>query len=280
MITLSGMSGSPVFASHAEDHVFVGMLVKKFDEFGLALPADIVLAVAEAIVREGRWRPRCVGVGVEERAVSSDDGLAHWRPRCVGVGVEERAVSSDDGFVHKNRSSDDGSVQKNREDVALRDLAGIPPSETNCDDLAGIPPADQRDLASMDRSLRKLTTKTVIPVSDLVGVEERSSAGGPPRCETSDLASMERSSAGGPRPADGRSSTPTRSRSTAASTTQLVVVSVAANSPAERAGLRLGDVIQGVEGRRCDSPNSLVEAVWRAGEQPIRVRVNGRELLL
>ncbi|KAL8274953.1 hypothetical protein Esti_001153 [Eimeria stiedai] len=65
LLTLPGMSGAPVCDL---DGFVVGMLVKKFDACGLALPAPLVLRVAEALRDVGAFAPPSIGLLVEDAA--------------------------------------------------------------------------------------------------------------------------------------------------------------------------------------------------------------------
>jgi S1-C subfamily serine protease len=53
--------------------------------------------------------------------------------------------------------------------------------------------------------------------------------------------------------------------------TGLIVTALEAGSPAEKAGMLVGDVLLGTEGRY-DDPESLLEAIGRAGDS-VRLRL-------
>eukprot|EP00747_Dinoflagellata_sp_TGD_P023182 gnl/TRDRNA2_/TRDRNA2_129616_c0_seq1.p1 gnl/TRDRNA2_/TRDRNA2_129616_c0~~gnl/TRDRNA2_/TRDRNA2_129616_c0_seq1.p1 ORF type:complete len:417 (+),score=63.15 gnl/TRDRNA2_/TRDRNA2_129616_c0_seq1:84-1334(+) len=61
--TLPGMSGSPVVNLNGE---VVGMLAKKFEEHGLALPIARVDAVVRLLERGAQWRPPALGLELEQ----------------------------------------------------------------------------------------------------------------------------------------------------------------------------------------------------------------------
>ncbi|CAD7936333.1 unnamed protein product [Amoebophrya sp. A25] len=74
--TTSGMSGSPVFS---RDGALCGMLVKRFLDFGLALPADFLCPVADRIIRKDnkdQYYKKSLGMVVEPCWVEVDDKAA------------------------------------------------------------------------------------------------------------------------------------------------------------------------------------------------------------
>ncbi|KEP64146.1 UNVERIFIED_CONTAM: hypothetical protein HHA_318290 [Hammondia hammondi] len=82
LITLPGMSGSLVANMRGE---VVGMVVKKFQDYGLALPIHFVAAVAEQLDATGRYRAPSLGLVFQKPtalaqvaafAMSRDDAVA------------------------------------------------------------------------------------------------------------------------------------------------------------------------------------------------------------
>ena len=81
------MSGSPVFDQ--ETHQFVGMLVKRFLDFGLALSADLVLAVAEQIIARN-CQKNCLNCLNTTKSKTSNEYSNEYSasPRSLGILVE------------------------------------------------------------------------------------------------------------------------------------------------------------------------------------------------
>jgi S1-C subfamily serine protease len=62
-----------------------------------------------------------------------------------------------------------------------------------------------------------------------------------------------------------------------------VVASILPSGPAERAGIRRGDVIVGAAGRRVEGPEQVITAVEQAGvgnPLPLRINRGGAEIQL
>lgn len=84
--TLPGMSGSPVVGASGE---VVGMLAKKFEEHGLALPAAHVATVAHCLQDGGCWRPPVLGL---ELAIGGTVQQPRVAVRAVHVGCAAEAA--------------------------------------------------------------------------------------------------------------------------------------------------------------------------------------------
>ncbi|CDJ41581.1 Probable serine protease, related [Eimeria tenella] len=120
LLTLPGMSGAPV--CNMSGHV-VGMLVKKFDMCGLALPSAVVRRVAEALRDTGKFTSPSIGLLVKEEVpcVASSHQKLPRRPTLTVCGVTPGEAADVAGIQEGDRII---SVQGERMDsvVQLREL--------------------------------------------------------------------------------------------------------------------------------------------------------------
>lgn len=83
--TLPGMSGSPVIDMQGN---VVGMMVKKFEEYGLAVPADHIAGVTKSLEQREPWGLPILGMTLENR-----HGLL-VNPRLTVQSVQRRSPAS------------------------------------------------------------------------------------------------------------------------------------------------------------------------------------------
>lgn len=72
-----GMSGAPVL--HPEEGTIQGVVVKKFLEFGIALPVEVMKPVVLSLKEFGRWEPAKLGMSINhsmEISAVEDSSLA------------------------------------------------------------------------------------------------------------------------------------------------------------------------------------------------------------
>ncbi|ESS29694.1 putative protease Do [Toxoplasma gondii GAB2-2007-GAL-DOM2] len=94
LITLPGMSGSLVANMRGE---VVGMVVKKFQDYGLALPIHFVAAVAEQLDATGRYQAPSLGKSAPA-GLPAEGGLVFQRPTALAQ-VAAFAMSRDDAVA-------------------------------------------------------------------------------------------------------------------------------------------------------------------------------------
>eukprot|EP00397_Hematodinium_sp_SG-2012_P052644 GEMP01062358.1.p1 GENE.GEMP01062358.1~~GEMP01062358.1.p1 ORF type:complete len:321 (+),score=59.65 GEMP01062358.1:101-1063(+) len=85
--TVPGMSGSVLL--DPESGQIQGVMVKKFLEFGIALPVDVVRPVVCALKEDGKWEPRRLGMSVNEDMMVTN--------------VECESVASQAGFQRQDK---------------------------------------------------------------------------------------------------------------------------------------------------------------------------------
>ncbi|OEH74389.1 serine protease related protein [Cyclospora cayetanensis] len=102
LLTLPGMSGAPV--CNMEGFV-VGMLVKKFDLCGVAVPASIVLRVAEVLRDSGKFVPSSIGLLVEGEGLrlESKSGQIPTRPWPRVCGILPGGAAAKAGILEGDR---------------------------------------------------------------------------------------------------------------------------------------------------------------------------------
>uniref|UniRef100_A0A0G4GW25 PDZ domain-containing protein n=1 Tax=Chromera velia CCMP2878 TaxID=1169474 RepID=A0A0G4GW25_9ALVE len=86
LITIPGMSGSPVVDTQGS---VVGMVVKKFQEYGLGIPIHYAEGVARCIEETGKWDPPYLGMVLQEHKQRVVEGSAEGDDTESGVMVAQ-----------------------------------------------------------------------------------------------------------------------------------------------------------------------------------------------